>query len=417
MDLDMLALNLVHNSNPGTRRFRKIHDAVVSGMEKPPMDLRYLARCKFGRNKNPQVISDVISFLEQIYMSVAENLPDVRDDTFDDQRAMPDSNPLNLQLYEVEGDDPAKVTKTKKYQRGVPICPGRSVSEGCEERYLPAGTMKEYWIQYSNQVKSGPAASFATFWRAPQTDIHHMLWIGPRVWFFDYFHDPFEMWFSRKGPMIPGLMSFFSLVLCLCPFLNLWTETWSSHYSFMKFRSASSHAQCTECIKHKSMIAGLSHHLRARRVQQQMLYDHLQSQFRDRVCYWHLRGKSRARGLEICLIQDGMDQAKFQVPRHPMIRAKSLESFNRPKLHVAATICHGRHVALPFRAGRCKGFEYKLWDVDAFPERAQCNQKVLRSKRWSHSVLHPCRRWSKKLIDQHPRENVRFSEKTSDLRG
>lgn len=145
--------------------------------------------------------------------------------------------------------------------------------------------------------------------------------------------------------MIPGLMSFFSLVLCLCPFLNLWTETWSSHYSFMKFRSASSHAQCTECIKHKSMIAGLSHHLRARRVQQQMLYDHLQSQFRDRVCYWHLRGKSRARGLEICLIQDGMDQAKFQVPRHPMIRAKSLESFNRPKLHVAATICHGRHVA------------------------------------------------------------------------
>ena len=114
----------------------------------------------------------------------------------------------------------------------------------------------------------------------------------------------------------------------------------------MKFRAASSHAQCTECIKHKSMVAGLSHHLRARRVQQQLLYDHLQSQFKDRLSYWHMRGKARAKGFEICLIQDGMDQAKFMVPRHPMLRAKSMESFNRPKLHVAATICHGRHVAV-----------------------------------------------------------------------
>ena len=114
----------------------------------------------------------------------------------------------------------------------------------------------------------------------------------------------------------------------------------------MKFRSLSSHAQCTECVKHKAMIAGLSHHLRARRVQQQMLYDHLQSQFRDRVCYWHSRGQARARGLEIVLIQDGMDQSKFQAPRSPLCRAKVFESFNRVRLHVCGLLCHGRHVAL-----------------------------------------------------------------------
>ena len=147
MELDMLVL--VYDSTPRTRRFRKIHEAVISGEEKPPLDLRYLIRCKFGQNKSPQVISDVISFLEQIYMSVAENLPDVRDDTLDDQRATPDSKALSLDLYGTEGDDSAKGTKTKKYQRGVPICPGR----GCEERFLPAGTMKGYWIQYTNQLK------------------------------------------------------------------------------------------------------------------------------------------------------------------------------------------------------------------------------------------------------------------------
>ena len=123
-------------------------------------------------------------------------------------------------------------------------------------------------------------------------------------------------------------------------------QVWSSHYSFMKFRGVSSHAQCTECVKHKAMIAGLAHHLRARRVQQQMLYDHLHSQCRDRVIYWHSRGQARARGLEIVLIQDGMDQSKFQAPRSSLVRAKVFESFNKPRLHMAGVICHGRHVAL-----------------------------------------------------------------------
>lgn len=113
----------------------------------------------------------------------------------------------------------------------------------------------------------------------------------------------------------------------------------------MKFRSESSHAQCSECVKHKTLIAGLAHHLKARRVQQDLLYQHLHSQFRDRVCYWRQRGLARARALEIVLIQDGMDQGKFQVPRSHLMRAKAFESFNRPKLHVVGVIAHGRHIA------------------------------------------------------------------------
>ncbi|CAK9038742.1 unnamed protein product [Durusdinium trenchii] len=49
--------------------------------------------------------------------------------------------------------------------------------------------------------------------------------------------------------------------------------------------------------------------------------------------------------VHILFIQDGMDQSKFMVPRHALMRAKAYESFIRPKLHVAAVIAHGRHVA------------------------------------------------------------------------
>ncbi|CAK9061755.1 unnamed protein product [Durusdinium trenchii] len=146
--------------------------------------------------------------------------------------------------------------------------------------------MKEYWIQYKRQSQAEHKASFPTFWRV-----------------------------------------------------------WSSHYSFMRFRSTSSHAQCSECVKHKALISSLADHLNARKVQQDLLYTHLQAQFRDRSCYWRMRGLARARGLDVVCIQDGIDQSKFIVPRTSLMRAKTFEGFMRPKLHIVGVIAHGRHVA------------------------------------------------------------------------
>lgn len=119
------------------------------------------------------------------------------------------------------------------------------------------------------------------------------------------------------------------------------SQVWASHFSFMKFRVGSSHAVCSECIKHKSLISGLQHHLLARGMQQRLLYAHLHAQFRDRLCYWKKRGCSRLRGLQLCMIVDGMDQGKFSLPRHPVMKSKQLDALNRPKLHVAACIAHG----------------------------------------------------------------------------
>ena len=91
----------------------------------------------------------------------------------------------------------------------------------------------------------------------------------------------------------------------------------------MKFRKVSSHTECTECIKHKSVIQSLSHHLVARRTQQELFYKHLDDQFRDRVVYWKSRSDSRSHAGSLTLIVDGMDQAKCSLPRNAsLLKAK-----------------------------------------------------------------------------------------------
>ena len=114
----------------------------------------------------------------------------------------------------------------------------------------------------------------------------------------------------------------------------------------MRFRHASSHAECTECVKHKSVIQSLSHHLLARRTQQELFYRHLEDQFRDRIVYWKTRSDSRSRPDSLTVIVDGMDQAKCSVPRHTSLKAKLFDGLQRPRLHLSAAIGHGRFIAL-----------------------------------------------------------------------
>ena len=114
-----------------------------------------------------------MSFLETIYTSVAETLPDVRDETYDGETdhetSVDDPYSLHIGLYQDEAQKVAKekVPKAKKHHRGVQVCPGRTVAEGCEERWLPNGTMKEYWVQFCTQNPSAKV-SFPTFWRVPR---------------------------------------------------------------------------------------------------------------------------------------------------------------------------------------------------------------------------------------------------------
>lgn len=165
----------------GNRRFEKILKAAREGQTTAPVDLRYLSRPKESV-KDDEVRADVASFLEQLYTSCAETLPDVRDDplTLDEQREL-EAAPSKAELvdpYAEKLDDvragkaimlPSKESSSKrKIRKGVKINAARMNEE---VRYLPPGTMKDHWEQYRLVSRCNSKASFVTFWRVPGTGL------------------------------------------------------------------------------------------------------------------------------------------------------------------------------------------------------------------------------------------------------
>ena len=112
----------------------------------------------------------------------------------------------------------------------------------------------------------------------------------------------------------------------------------------MKFRSERQHPECATCLRHKFLIRSLGHHLLARQKQMDEYHAHLDSQYQDRLCYWGVRGVSRAGGPAVTLICDGMDQAKFCYPRARCLKSKEFHQFARPKAHIVGMLIHGRAI-------------------------------------------------------------------------
>ena len=131
------------------------------------MDLRYLRKAKFGSDQRCPILAGVLSFLEGVYNSVAETLPDVRDGPCDEDADDPmDPYAGGDSLLELVLKKSAGNGKVKLHKRGVEVCPTRTTASGCEIRFLPPGTVKDYWVQYKQvQESDGNVASFPTFWR------------------------------------------------------------------------------------------------------------------------------------------------------------------------------------------------------------------------------------------------------------
>ena len=121
-----------------------------------------MKKAKVGTTSSSELRADVTGFLHHIYASIAENLPDVRDGTIDDD----DDEDLGKAVVELKSDpyhsevSKGKVVKPRKFFRSVPIRDG-----SLEPRYLPPGTMKDYWTQYVRQSTLSAPASFPVFWR------------------------------------------------------------------------------------------------------------------------------------------------------------------------------------------------------------------------------------------------------------
>ena len=129
---------------------------------------------------------------------------------------------------------------------------------------------------------------------------------------------------------------------------------WLSEFSFLRFRTETQHAQCSTCVKHKTLLKALGRHMVARAKQLSYYHSHLKSQYLDRCIYWECRGLSRLRGHTVTLIADGMDQSKWEIPRSAIMKGKDFATFQKPRCHVASVIAHGRLVAYFVSSPDCK---------------------------------------------------------------
>ena len=108
----------------------------------------------------------MLSFLEYIYNSVAETLPDFRDElpTACASVALNLADPYAKALHEECADPDLPKAKPRRKKGQIEIN-GSRTAKTFETRFLPPGSMKEYYEQYVLQSGLEKAASFPTFWR------------------------------------------------------------------------------------------------------------------------------------------------------------------------------------------------------------------------------------------------------------
>ena len=293
------------NLPSGSRRFEKLRKAVESFAEIPPPDLRYLQRgVKKYDMTGESSRARVITFLEQVYQSQAETLPDWRDSTLEDgdeviSLQLPNSDPSRPEIdgyykHAALGSSPSEIKPKKKkgkhkVKKAMVIDPDRV---DLEVRHLPPCQMVDIYDQMkaadSANSSTLPPVSFSCFWR-----------------------------------------------------------TWCQPFPHLRIRPTSSHSMCGECSRYKALLKDLAHHLKARAAQRELYMKHLEAQYKDRVCYWSSRSLSRLRPpLEVVITIDSMDQMKYCYPRGETFRAKTLSTMNRPRAHVTGLLCHGHFILM-----------------------------------------------------------------------
>ena len=252
----------------GTPRFRRIQRAVLTGKFSVPVDMRFLKR---GLNKavSPKW-GEVHGYILELYECLAEALPDDAGPGSDDNSA--DEN-LETPIIQIRRPDGIQTAN-------VPTAMEKAIKHR-EERYLPQGSMFDYWKQ--------------------------MRAVRPEI---------------------------------ICSFRLFW-QIWCSDFFFLKIRKGFTHRLCTICLKHKSLIKQLAHDVRSRDKQRALWQRHLDAQYRDRCYYWDLRQQSRLFKRPIIMILDGADQAKFAWPRHDCFSAHQFDSLIRPRCHIVGCILHG----------------------------------------------------------------------------
>lgn len=142
-----------------------------------PADLRYLKR----EASSPQgecATSRIVSYLQEIYESIAETLPDFRGqsdvvcgETFQLDPASADAYAMELEASIAAGEAHGteglnELLKSKSQRRFKHVLVDMEKVPVQEPRFLPPGAhMRDYWEQM--QATSSQKVSFSQFWRVP----------------------------------------------------------------------------------------------------------------------------------------------------------------------------------------------------------------------------------------------------------
>lgn len=162
-----------------------MYTGVQEGAPNAPVDLRFIKRPHSqSHTSQAQARADVIQYLESLYESTAELLPDLRDTAWADldRDAIPTIEHLNVHLdtYATELNRAAEdgvsldqllcknstTKRPRKKKRSICMNMDRVKGENAKEiKFLPPCSLKEQWEQYRLTTPLDPPASFPTFWR------------------------------------------------------------------------------------------------------------------------------------------------------------------------------------------------------------------------------------------------------------
>lgn len=129
----------------------------------------------------------------------------------------------------------------------------------------------------------------------------------------------------------------FHCAFCSCfsrytTFNHVFKTRWSD---VLAFRQRSMFTQCEICQLLKADLQNKQLSLEAKLSAIQMYRQHLHDQFADRTLCWRMQATSQdheSRLLTICI--DGLDQAKFALPRDPQLRSSAVMRLSLDHVHM-----------------------------------------------------------------------------------
>jgi hypothetical protein len=282
-----------------------------------------------GRHDRPHVpgkmTTSVWRFLWTLYHTVGEGMPDKFSFELKDAKTL--------------------VMGTRKSVKGKSPLPGPIQPEDIDPEVISTISLEEDEAQQERSI-----ASHATYVVSQQNPVDAAL-VGPSI-----FRGPLR--FVPPGKRVHLYWEYVAWVRnsnVRAASFSTFLRAFGKCRNVLRIRKTGNHAVCSTCVDYKAQLSK-ARYPRDRQNILERYTAHVINQWLDRQVYGNAVSVSMAcrRLLEsgqlmeelamsasqICMAVDGMDQAKFRLPR-VFVKTKCLDSLIRPALHVQGAWAHG----------------------------------------------------------------------------